>query len=69
MVKYSEFKPLDFHPNSQNAQRIVSFIHEICQKDKNIITANSKLSGNIYVEDLNKFEEVNADAMSNYVNS
>lgn len=64
MVKYSEFKPLDFHPNTQSVHRIVSFIHEICQKDKNIITTNSKLSGNIYVEELSKFEEINAEAMS-----
>ena len=60
-----QFKPLEFRNNGQDANGIIQKIHAMSKKDREIITDQSRYSGNLYVEDISKYEHFNSEAMSN----
>lgn len=65
-VFYDFFKPIEFRMNGLDANGIIQKIHKYSDKDREIIGKQSKFTGNIYVEDISKYEEFNSDAMKLY---
>jgi hypothetical protein len=65
MIHYDLLKPLEFRANAQDANGIIQKIHKMSQKDRELLTSQSKYTGNLYVENIEKFEYFGSEAMSN----
>ncbi len=66
MVHYDHFSKtgLEFRNNSQDINSIILKLTKISEKDREIITSQSKISGNLYVENISNFEYFNSESIS-----